>query len=57
MGFAGRIVRCVFVAVMLVVRVRMFVKERLVRVLVQMALGQMEPDAENHEATCDEKAR
>ncbi len=49
MGFARRIVRTVSVLVMDIVVVKMFVFHWFVSVQVFVALGQMQPDPNNHQ--------
>jgi hypothetical protein len=49
--FAGRIVRRVFVLVMLVVRMFVLVRHWLVNVLVLVNLRYVQPDANSHKKT------
>ena len=50
----GRIGRTMLVLMMLVVTMPVFMLHRLVNVLVLVPLGQMQPEAEAHQATSDE---
>src|SRR5712691_154739 len=52
-GLAGWVQGTVRVPVMLVVNVRMRVRDRLLHVLVLMALGQVQPHARRHESASD----
>src|SRR5215213_4844653 len=55
--FAWRIVHTMLVLMVLVVRVPMPVRERLVRMEVLVALGEMKPEPERHERCRREEQR
>jgi hypothetical protein len=53
-GLAWRVLRAVFASMVFVMHMRMCVRQRLMAMFMLVTFGEMQPDADRHEGSCDQ---